>query len=197
MKLIVLRHGKASHNFGSEKEHTFAGSKIDDELIERGIENAEFLAGKIKSCGGADVIIDSFLKRSKQTAKIIQSKLDRVPIFTINELAEINIGDFAGHTEEEVRKLYPEAAKDFYDGNVEKWQFPNGENFNDVSERLDIALEKIRNLTPNKKKIVISGHSMINRVLFYKLIPGQKNLWKERFYPHDRIVEIELKKEEN
>lgn len=194
--LIVVRHGKAAHNLGSEKEHTFAGSKIDNELTEYGILNAKFLANEIKNQGGADAIICSDLNRSRQTAEIIQKENDNIPIYEINELQEINIGDFAGHTEDEVKSLFLTSAESFYNGDIEKWQFPNGENFGSVSKRLDIVLKKIQDISLHIDKIVISGHGMINRVLFYKLIPERKDLWQERSYPHDRIVEIELKRED-
>lgn len=181
--LIVTRHGKAAHNLGKEDKHTFAGSSIDNELAKEGISNAHFLAEKIIKRGCCDLIVRSPLLRSKQTAEIIQNDIleklrKKIRIEKLPELVEIDIGDFAGHTEEEVKKIYPEVAKNFYDGNIKKWNFPNGENYKQISSRVDAAMRKIISLTPPNGTVVIAGHGMINRVLFYKFDNRNKKLWQ-------------------
>jgi len=189
MQILITRHGKSKHNLGSEQEHTFAGNEIDNELAKEGIENARLLANKIKNLENVNLIICSPLLRSKQTAEIIASSLN-IPVVELSELVEINVGDFKGQTEEGVRRNFPQAAECFYSGQVEKWAFPNGESFMEVSKRVDNLIEKIKILPVNK--IVLAGHGMINRIIFYKLLPARSDLWKERNYPHDRIVEINI-----
>lgn len=190
--LIILRHGQAMHNLGDETAHTFAGSKIDSELAPQGVENAQQLAKTLNLIGPVDIIMTSPQKRSQQTSEIINHLIGNVPIITLDELKEINIGDFQGHTEAEVRQLFPKEAQAFYDGDIENWHFPHGENSAEIFHRAKIALEKIRSLTLGKKRVVISGHGMFNRVLFYKLKPKNKELWSGRSYPHDRIEIMEL-----
>lgn len=192
MNLIIIRHGKASHNLGSEKQHTFAGSQIDNDLSKEGIENAHFLASELKDVK-IDKIFTSPLIRSKQTTKIIVDDLGKdIPVDEDKNLTEINIGDFAGHTEDEVKNLYPESAKAFYGEEIENWDFPNGENYGQVSERIDRLIGKIKKEVKPNQTILLSGHGMINRVLFYKLVKDRADLWKERSYSHNKIVNIDL-----
>ena len=189
--MIFIRHGKAAHNLGRGKEHCFAGSKVDNELTDEGIENAKNLTEKIKEIGGCDLIVRSNLLRSGQTAEIIAKEFEK-PVVEIKELSEIDIGDFAGHTEGEVKKLYPDSAEAFYSGDIKNWHFPNGENFSQVAVRIGKAIEKIKTIAKQGGRIVISGHGMINRLTFYLLEPDKVELWQPRSYPHDRIVIINL-----
>ena len=191
-ELIIVRHGQASHNLGTEEQHTFAGSEIDNDLAPQGIANAEFLANTIKKSGPVDAIITSPLKRASQTAEIIDRLIGNVPLFTIDELKEINMGKFAGLTETKARELFPDAARNFYGEEIDEWDFPGGENFTQVSQRLDVALVKIKEISKGKKRVIICGHGLTNRVLFYKLKPQDRELWVERSYPHDRIEIIKL-----
>lgn len=192
--LIITRHGAAAHNLGGEAKHTFAGSGIDNELTREGEENAHLLAEKIIAQGGCDLIVCSPLLRSKQTAEIIQADLKEsginVRLETISELAEINIGDFAGHTEEEVKQIYPEAASAFYQGRIEDWNFPNGENYEQVTDRAQQVLDIIRSKVGPNARVLVCGHAMLNRVLFFDNAREQENLWQPRSYAHDRIENI-------
>lgn len=189
--LYICRHGQSAHNQGSEKEHTFAGSLIDNELSENGIQTAHRVAQKIKEMGGCDVVVSSTLLRSRQTADIVAKQLG-AQVATLENLEEINIGDFVGHNEDEVRNLYPKAAKSFYEGDVPNWNFPNGEKYEDISSRIDSALLQLTKSFSTGAKVALIGHGMINRVLFYKIMPNEKHFWQERSYPHDRIVTVNL-----
>jgi probable phosphoglycerate mutase len=188
--LYILRHGQAKHNLGDQEAHTFAGSSIDTDLDIKGLETANDLAEQLKD-KDISMIICSGLKRSYQTAKIIHQILDlTTKIVVLPELNEFNIGDFAGHTEEEVKRLFPIQADNFYNGKVEEWSFPNGESYVQVAKRIERALFKIRPY--NYENIVVVGHGIINRVIFYNFLKNQKNLWQERDYPHNRIVSIKI-----
>lgn len=191
MELIVVRHGAASHNEGAEQEHTFAGSQINNDLSDQGIIDAENLSQRILESGGADLITCSKLKRSRHTAKIINSTLcARLIVF--GELNEINIGDFAGKTEQEVRSLYPKKADLFYSGDIANWEYPGGEKFSDVKRRLESFIDQLKKIAEPKNRVVVVGHGMINRVLIFLYANEQKNFWEDRNYPHDRIVRLEI-----
>jgi len=191
MKLIVVRHGEAGHNFGGDKLHTFAGGLVDTELTPKGIETAKKIAEQLK-IKNIDIIFSSNLKRSKKTAEIIRDQiLSGREIIVLPELNELNIGDFAGHTAEEVKFLFPKSAKYFYDGEIEKWSFPKGEDFFSALARVNLALEKIESLG-QKKTVLIVAHGMINRIIFYLLDRKNIDNWRIREYPHDKIVELEV-----
>lgn len=191
MKLIIVRHGESKHNLGSKEKHTFAGSSIDSELSLKGIETAEIVADKLRF-DGVTMIFSSGLKRSRQTAEIIRRVLGiEKQLIEIPELNEINVGDFVGHTEDEVKLLFPEQAGYFYNSEIEKWAFPNGENFLDVNQRVISALNKIKKVSGDKNVLIVAN-GMINRIMFYNF--DRKNIknWKNRYYPHDKIVRLEI-----
>jgi len=189
--LKVLRHGRAAHNLGSESEHRFAGSEIDSPLAPEGREFARQLAEEIAETGGCDLVIATTLARSRETADIIAQKLG-VAVKVIPGFEEINVGDFSDHTEAEVREKYPESAQNFYQGDIREWSFPNGEDYAAINQRVDQFVSDLkRDIAPGSHAVLV-GHGMINRVLFYKVLPGSGDLWKERTYPHDRIVQLEI-----
>lgn len=191
---ILFRHGKAKHNLGSEQKHTFAGSKIDLELEGEGIEDAYKIAKYLLNID-CDTIISSQLKRSFQTAEIIKGEFVKnnrvIKHLVIDLLKEIDIGDFANKTQEEVLAQYPEEANNFYEGNILKWHFPNGESYSDIKSRIKIILDKLVEVKSKQQFIPIIGHSMLNRVMMFEL-KMPEDYWKPRTYPHDKIIEFNL-----
>jgi len=185
MKLIVTRHGEANHNLGIQ---TFAAKNTG--LAPEGVKTAKKLAQKI---GKADKIFCSPLKRSSETAQIISQILDNhPPIFEIDEIQEVDVGKLVGGTADEAKERYPKAAEAFYHGHIAEWNFPGGENFEQVSARVDKAVEKIEELADPHDTVLIVGHGMLNRVMFYKYLPKRKDLWGPSIYPHDRVAEIKV-----
>ncbi|TSC93275.1 MAG: hypothetical protein Athens101428_719, partial [Candidatus Berkelbacteria bacterium Athens1014_28] len=128
----LLRHGKAPHNKPDEIA-TFAGGRIDNPLSEEGETETELLAEKIVLETDFDLIVASHMTRSKQTGEIIAQKMKelknkKVEVVEIDDLQEVDVGDFTGHTEIEAKEMNPQVAEAFYSGEVEKWDFPSGEN---------------------------------------------------------------------
>lgn len=191
MEFIVIRHGQAKHNIGGENKHVFAGRKVDNSLTAEGIETVKKLTQKLFDEGGADLIISSSLKRSKETADIIAKKI-KAPIISLPELDEFDVGEFAGHTEKEVRKLFPAEAESFYSGDIPNWNFPGGESFVQMKLRLEKAIAKIRKTVKPDSRVLICGHGGLNRALFYLYNNEHENLWRNRNYPHDRIVTVKI-----
>ena len=190
MHLIIVRHGEAKHNLGGGNKQLFAGSKLDSGLTKEGIKTAQELGKRIKTMGYVGLVITSPLKRARQTAEIISNILGDVKIIEIEELKEVDVGSFAGLNKKQVEKKYPEQAKNFYIGDIEKWCFPDGESFDSVNKRVKKLFEKINNLQANN--IVICGHGMINRVILRNLFPKNQELWRKTKYFHNRIMKVEI-----
>lgn len=186
MKLLLVRHGEADHNNADFNKQVFAGSRIDSDLTINGEEAAKRLADRVCNMGGVDMIFSSCLKRSIKTAQIIKDGLDcDTPIFELRELNEINVGDFTGLGNQEVEDRFPEASKVFYKGEVAQWNFPEGESFDDVKQRLEVALTEIA--SKKAQRVLIVGHSMLNQILIF-ILTGKHKV----FNSHDEIFEIEL-----
>jgi broad specificity phosphatase PhoE len=186
-ELLLARHGKAEHNVAMGG---FAGGRIDTNLSSIGIEETKFLAKEILEDGGCDIIFCSQLKRSKQTAEILAKEFERagkkVGIQEIDGLEEVDVGEFTGKFQSDVEKLYLKEAKPFYEGQMDKLDFPGGENFDDVKKRLEKVLIKAEE--SDYKKILLVGHAIFSRIVLSIWYPDKPELWKPVAYPHDRIV---------
>lgn len=198
---ILIRHAKAHHNIYNGKG-IFAGARVDSEISVHGKKEASTLANEIIKTGLPDVILVSFLKRSKQTGIIIREIIKNVTgseinIIELDGLQEIDVGEFTGKTREEVAKLYPKEAKAFYSGDVTKWDFPQGENYASLKRRFLLMMNKVTKISKNKKKVLLIGHGMFNRLILHELFPNKKSLWKSAGYPHDRIIEFNYQKIKN
>ena len=69
MRLIVLRHGKA-------EPRSESGADSDRKLVEQGIRQAEYVAGKLRDAGLVpDRILTSPVHRALQTARIVQQRM--------------------------------------------------------------------------------------------------------------------------
>lgn len=194
MEVILVRHGETKHNVDRGKESYFAGSLIDDSLTEEGSKGIGVLANKIAKIDGIDAIVCSSLKRSKQTAEIISKKIG-VRVIEMEELDEVNVGDFSGHTMCEVKKLYPFAAENFYSNNVKRWNFPNGENYGSLNAGAKSFLKKLTNL--NLQKLVLVGHGMFNWILIKEIDPKFPISQKRKGFSHDQIVKLNYEYETN
>ena len=89
MNLYVVRHGQTDWNIN----HMILG-KTDIELNEKGKKQAEEVSKKLEK-EKIDLIISSPLKRTKQTAEII-NKNKNIPIIYDSRIQERNFGEFEG-----------------------------------------------------------------------------------------------------
>lgn len=194
-KIYLLRHGKALHNKPDEVA-TFGGGQIDNELTKTGeLETAKFAEDLFRESGGIDGIFCSGMKRSRQTAEILSRRLeelngDKVKIVVLNDLEEINVGDFTGRTEAESREIDHIAAEAFYDGKITDLNFPNGEDYEKLKKRVGSVTEQLKRVACQKPagNFAVVGHGMFNRVILHELFYDKTDLWRQRKYPHDRVI---------
>lgn len=98
--LYLVRHGETDANV----EHRFAGWS-DDPLNERGRGQVGSLAGRFID-RGVERVYASPVRRAAETAGILGKQLS-APIQTVNDLREIELGAWQGHTMREVARLFP------------------------------------------------------------------------------------------
>lgn len=117
----------------------------DVDLSELGAEQAEGL-GERHEDENFDAVFSSDLIRAYKTAKIAFG--DRLPIIKDKRLRECNYGDLTCHPSEEIEK---EKSK-----RIGK-PFPNGESYEQASERMrDFLSDLFKDY--NGKKVMIVGH---------------------------------------
>lgn len=145
MKIIVVRHGQTDWNILEKIQ-----GQTDIELNDTGREQAKQTGNSIKN-EKIDIIITSPLKRTLETAQIINTSLN-VPILKDERLKERYFGKFEGLTKTQIREmkkdnsLVGEAWN--YNKNVEFNNMENMQNFcNRVYEFLDEISEKYKDKT--------------------------------------------------
>jgi len=92
LKVYALRHGQSVAN-----SQGWVAGQINSPLTDKGRQQAVDAAKQIaKQDVGFGVVVSSPLERAHKTAEIIAAELGLEPPQILGELAERNVGDFAG-----------------------------------------------------------------------------------------------------
>jgi len=126
--LVLVRHGETDWN----RERRFQGH-ADTPLNDSGRRQAGELAALLRS-DGLSAVYTSPLRRAKETASVVAAELG-LDAHELEELREIDVGDWQGLTIDEVRTRYPEQLD-------VAWRsgWPNGETHEELSARVLPAL---------------------------------------------------------
>lgn len=100
-RVFLIRHGETEYNV----QGRFQGSK-DINLTENGIAQAHQLKERFQN--EFDYIFSSPLTRAYETAKILAS-VNGIEAVKVDNLREINFGEWEGLTAKEVKETYPDA----------------------------------------------------------------------------------------
>ncbi len=130
-------------------------------LTKLGLRQARAAAERLVRMGVSQ-IYSSPLRRALQTAHIISQRL-KVPVQELEELIDIDFGDWQG--------LSPQEAKERNGGLYQLWsasphlvRFPGGESLGDVRERVSRALQMLVARHPEETVILVS-HMVACRVM--------------------------------
>ena len=158
MKIYVVRHGQTKWNLEGRIQ-----GKTDIELNEKGREQAKTIRDLIAKYD-IDLIISSPLKRAKETAEIINSKL-KCPIIFDKALEERCYGEFEG----EVRKLIEDEIVNSqmlhnYNLNLD---YKVIEPIKDLCNRVWGLLDNMKEKYKNKNILLISHGGVIRAINGY------------------------------
>lgn len=144
--ICLVRHGETDWNaIGKLQGRT--NIPLNSTGIKQAKECSEFL-----SCSNWNIIITSPLKRAKQTAEIINSRL-KLPLVEMDEFLERGYGDAEGMALKERLTL-------FSDGNI-----PNQEDMASLKSRVMDGLHVINKKFPVEKVILVAHGAVINSIL--------------------------------
>lgn len=152
-KVFLVRHGETEWN----KLGKFQGCQ-DIPLSEEGIVQAQYLSKKFNS--NFDYIYTSPLKRALQTAEVIATNKKIKPSI-INDLREINFGEWEGLTLKEISDNFP---KEFNNWRNDKFEAPmcGGDlSLKKACERAKIAITEIADKHKGKKILIVSHGGII------------------------------------
>ena len=164
-QLVLIRHGQSLWN----NEHRFTGH-VDINLSENGINEARQAALRIKEANiNIEIAFTSDLQRAIDTCAIILQQYSlSIPIYKSESLKERDYGDLTGKNKQQIAKEYGEIC-------LHKWRRgyfdrpPNGENLQDVCQRVSKYYNE--NIKPyvEVKNILITAHGNSLRALFVVL----------------------------
>ena len=161
MRLILVRHGETRLNKAGRVQGV-----NDEPLNATGKAQARAVATALDN----DLpfhLYASPLTRALETAQTVSDAL-HVPLTTLNELREADVGDLDGMTIPEIRERYP--------GFMECWtkdsgatRMPGGESLLQVQERAWPAIKKLVERHPDDVVVVVT-HNFVIQTLISKLL---------------------------
>jgi broad specificity phosphatase PhoE len=155
----LLRHGEHA-----VQGRICAGRMPGVILSERGRGEAERAADRLARAGIA-AIYASPLERAQETAGIVSRRLS-LPITVLDDLSELDFGEWTGLTFDEVRKdpRWPEWAS-----HRSLSCIPGGETMRAVQRRVVEALLEMRAAHPEESVVVVSHGDVIRAALVFAL----------------------------
>ncbi|MCF0120892.1 MAG: histidine phosphatase family protein [Oscillospiraceae bacterium] len=156
--ICLIRHAEP---LVSGKTRRCLGQRSDPPLSENGIHNAEAL----RDCLSGDfTVFTSPLLRAEQTAEIISD--GRWKIKTMNELIELNMGEWDGLSFDVIKERYPE----LYEARRLDLSIPpkGGEAYESGAERGLGAIRKMLDSTTGN--LIVVAHSALNKAILCTLM---------------------------
>jgi probable phosphoglycerate mutase len=175
--VFLARHGQTEWNLRRRRQ-----GQLDSALTAGGVEQAHRHAALLRP-HAVDAIFASPSGRARATADIIGGDLG-LPVMTIDGLAEVHHGHFAGLTDEEIDARYPDSWRQ-RSADKYRWTFPDGESYADADVRAGRALVRIGG-RPARRPLVVS-HEMIGRMLLRHLLDLDPDAALAWVHPHDVI----------
>ncbi|MCU0300532.1 MAG: bifunctional RNase H/acid phosphatase [Candidatus Nanopelagicales bacterium] len=148
---VLLRHGVTQHSV----EHRFSGLHGQDPgLIDLGRQQAEAAAEELARRGGADVLVTSPMRRTRETAAIVADRLGMPEPVVVDGLAEADFGAWDALTFAEVKQRWPDELAAW----LASFEVPppGGESFADVRRRVDAARLELLERFPRQRVLVVS-----------------------------------------
>ncbi|MFH1650044.1 MAG: histidine phosphatase family protein [Candidatus Woesearchaeota archaeon] len=163
-RLFITRHGAKK----GVDDGTWTGA-LDVELSDAGYKEAEELGNVLaESKLGFDVVVSSTMIRGQETANRILAAFGyNIQFLKFSELREMSHGDVDGLTSQQFYERYPEIEEAWK--RDEDVRFPNGENFEDVENRImPVVYDILKEF--EGKNILFVGHKSVNMTLIGKLL---------------------------
>lgn len=152
--VYLARHAESDWN----AENRFQGHS-DRPLTEVGRAQARALADELAETL-LDAVYASPLRRALETAEIVATRKG-LPIVTLPDLREVDVGGWAGLSREEVEARFPNAFHRWVGGG-EGWE--DGESYADMAARVIAEVRRIAARHPNGSVLVVSHGGPIRAV---------------------------------
>jgi broad specificity phosphatase PhoE len=168
--LYLARHGQSEWNNQSR-----VTGQLNPGLSPKGKQQSEALARCLQDEDLA-AIYTSVLQRTIDTAQPTAAQ-KQLPIASLPALNEMNLGVLQGRFRDE-RDPEAQAIWTQWQADMWRYQVPDAERFDDLTQRVSRALEDILQQHAGRR-ILIVGHRATNRVVMGKLLDWPLERWPE------------------
>ncbi len=164
LTLSFLRHGETV----ALTQGLVLRGQLDDPLTDRGREQMNTAFDKYLPMYDWQAIISSPLSRCAEIARQ-KSAQYKLPLLLLDELGEMNFGEWEGKFTAELFEQYPDDMALWWQSPT-KFTPPNGESTADFAKRIDTALIKIKQFAQanHYDKLCIISHGGVIKYLYCK-----------------------------
>lgn len=163
MKLLLTRHGETEYN----KERKFYGT-ADVSLDEKGQRQATILAKKLDQ-EKPTVLVQTNLRRTRQTLAPLRKRLPYTPIVTLPDLAEKGFGNWEGLDADEIEARYPVDWQKWLKAPL-TYTPPTVESFAGFKKRVHRGLSWLLTHATEQDTIAIVAHLGAIRLIYQQLV---------------------------
>ena len=167
--VLLIRHGQTESNITG-----FYMGWSDEDLNDVGYTQAHCLSSRLASLPITSVYV-SPLQRAYTTALIL-AEPHNLELKVLDDLTEIQIGDWQGVHMDEVRQRWPEL---WQQSRIDPSEItmPNGESFHQVTERAIRAFETIVAANQGRQAVIVT-HDIIIRVLVAHVLGVSNSIYR-------------------
>ncbi|MBN2476634.1 MAG: histidine phosphatase family protein [Pirellulales bacterium] len=175
--LYLIRHGATANN--RARPPRLQGRRTDPVLSGEGHDQAR-RTGQALAAADLGAVFSSPLSRARQTAEAIAGP-HGLSVETVEDLIEVDVGDWEGRPWDEIERMHPEAYRLFMaDAGVNPYL--GGETIGVVQARVVPALERL--MAENLGRVIAAvAHNVVNRAYLAHLLGVP--LAKYRSIPQD------------
>jgi broad specificity phosphatase PhoE len=168
--LLLIRHGQTESNISGY----YMGWSQED-LNQKGYEQAQLLSKRLTDTT-LDAIYTSPLKRAHTTAEAVAKPHNIEPV-PLNDLIEINLGDWQGLHASDIIKKWPDMwQQSRVDPSILSW--PNGESFVQTAQRSVRAFNSIVEANQGKLVAVVT-HDIIVRIIATQVLGVTYSIYRK------------------
>lgn len=160
-RFFLIRHGQTGWN----REARFRG-RVDIELDEVGVRQAEAVADRLAQCGAA-AIYSSPLKRALMTAEPIARRVG-LEVVRLEGINDMNFGVWEGRSVEEVREQEKELF-DVWSHDPDRVRIPGGETLEEVRNRVAATVDDLA-ARHDDGMVLLVTHRVVCKVLLCHLL---------------------------
>jgi probable phosphoglycerate mutase len=171
MELLFVRHGEVE---GIDPPR-FRG-RTELALTPKGRAEAAATGARIAAAWRVSQVLTSPMGRCVETGRAIASQCD-APQGVLEDLTDIDYGDWRWKTFEEVRRAEPEAFARWFLA-PEQMRFPNGDSLHDLVARTSEALRQVRAMHPAATTVLVAHDSSIRAMLLQLLSMPLNAYWR-------------------